>query len=448
MSQKMPHIYRLAQLEAEQEENDSFIDERGEFNAILAEEALHGLAGTIVRAIEPHTEADNAALLVNFLVAVGNLIGDEPHFMAESKPHRMRLFAALVGATGKGRKGSSWGHIQMLLKAVEPDWVNGHIKSGLSSGEGLIYAVRDKVEKMEAQYEGKGKDKRIASYEPVIVDEGVKDKRLLVLEEELASTLKVLMREGNTLSAQVRQAWDSGDIRTLTKNPLIATKAHISILAHITQEELIRYLSNTEMANGFANRFLWVYVKRSKELPDGGQFHKTNVEPLVKKIKEVVEFSRSVGEMERDEEARRIWHGVYGTLSNGTGGIIGMATNRAEAQVMRMSSLYALLDCSQVVKVEHLKASLALWDYCYKSARYIFGNQSIKYDKNGNRILEALQDAPEGLTRTQVNRLFGSNLKTNQLDHIVNGLISNGYVQVIKEKNPGSKRPVQRIVLI
>lgn len=125
-----------------------------------------------------------------------------------------------------------------------------------------------------------------------------------------------------------------------------------------------------------------------------------------------------------------------------------MATNRAEAQVMRMSCLYALLDCSQVVKVEHLKASLALWDYCYKSARYIFGNQSIKYDKNGNRILEALQDAPEGLTRTQVNRLFGSNLKPNQLDHIINGLISNGYVQVIKEKNPESKKPVQRIVLI
>jgi predicted transcriptional regulator len=269
-----------------------------------------------------------------------------------------------------------------------------------------------------------------------------------VLEEELASTLKVLMREGNTLSAQIRQAWDSGDIRTLTKKPLVATGAHISILAHITQEELTRYLSNTEMANGFANRFLWVYVKRSKELPDGGQFHRTNVEPLIKRIRDVVNFSSSVTEIERDDDARQLWHSVYGVLSNGTGGVIGMSTNRGEAQVMRLSCLYALLDCSHVVREEHLKAALALWDYCYKSARYIFGDHGVKYDRNAEAILQALETREDGLTRTEVSKIFGNNMNKERLDSVINKLLSNGYIQVIKERKPNSKKPVQKIISV
>ena len=49
----------------------------------LEEEAFHGLSGEFVHAIEPHTEADPAALLLQFLVAYGNCVGSEPHFKAE-----------------------------------------------------------------------------------------------------------------------------------------------------------------------------------------------------------------------------------------------------------------------------------------------------------------------------------------------------------------------------
>jgi hypothetical protein len=77
---------------------------------------------------------------------------------------------------------------------------------GLSSGEGLIYAVRDRAE---------GENKK---GEKMVVDEGVEDKRLLVLEAELAGVLKVMNREGNTLSPVIRQAWDDGALQTLTKN--------------------------------------------------------------------------------------------------------------------------------------------------------------------------------------------------------------------------------------
>ena len=72
---------------------------------------------------------------------------------------------------------------------------------------------------------------------------------MLVLESEFGSVLKVIAREKNTLSAIIRQAWDTGTLRTLTKNaPAHATNAHISIIGHITRDELRRGIAETEIA--------------------------------------------------------------------------------------------------------------------------------------------------------------------------------------------------------
>ena len=147
-----------------------------------------------------------------------------------------------------------------LLRAQDETWRHSCIQSGLSSGEGLIWAVRDAIFKTERVKE-KGV---VCDYQEVKVDAGVTDKRLLVIESEFASTLKVMAREGNTLSATIRQAWDSGDLRILNKNsPARSTGAHISIVGHITADELKRCLDSTEAANGFANRFLWCCVQHS-----------------------------------------------------------------------------------------------------------------------------------------------------------------------------------------
>ena len=93
----------------------------------------------------------------------------------------------------------------------------------MSTGEGLIWAVRDPVIKRDA----KGEEET--------VDEGVTDKRLLVVEEEFSRPLKCANREHNTLSAVFRQAFDTGNLRILTKtNPAESTAAHVSIVGHIT----------------------------------------------------------------------------------------------------------------------------------------------------------------------------------------------------------------------
>src|SRR5262249_45494302 len=159
----------------------------------------------------------------------------------------------LVGRTSKARKGTSWGRVLQVFTEAEGQWAAERVQSGLSSGEGLIWAVRDPIQKRERVKDRGGP----ARYEEVEADPGVTDKRLLIYDPEFANVLKQTERQGNTLSTVLRQGWDGADLRTLTKNsPARATGAHISLVGHVTAEELRRYLTATESANGFGNRHL------------------------------------------------------------------------------------------------------------------------------------------------------------------------------------------------
>jgi hypothetical protein len=353
-------------------------------------EALYGLPGEIVRAIEPHTEADRVAVLANLLCAFGNAIGRGIRLRVGADTHHLKINVGLVGETAKGRKGMSWGHVRELMHAADSGWVQERVLNGLSSGEGLIYAVRDEV---------RGRNKQD---EEITVDEGVRDKRLLVLESELASTLKVMSREGNTLSPVVRQAWDEGRLQVLTRNnPLKATDTHVSVIGHITKAELLRYLTETEAANGFANRIIWLLVRRSKELPFGGEWHRVDTTPLVKRLTSALQFGKMSAEVGWGEDAKEAWREVYGPLSRGKPGLFGAVVGRAEAQVVRLAAIYAVMDESHSIQREHLEAALALWDYAEASARYMFGDAT--GDPVADQILEALRAAGrEGMSRTEI----------------------------------------------
>jgi hypothetical protein len=403
----------------------------------LANHAFHGIAGEIIRAIEPHTEADPAALLFQFLCGFGNLVGRGPHTVADAARHGCNLFTAIVGVSSKGRKGTAWSHVKRVLDVVDREWTGTRILGGLSSGEGLIWGVRDPIEKLEATR----KEKRVVGYEMVVDDPGVADKRLLAIEPELAATLRVMAREGSTLSATIRQAWDTGELRILTKNsPAQSTGAHISIIGHITRDELLRCLSATDTSNGFANRFLWVCAKRSKMLPEGGDIQSVDFGPLTRRLVEVVSAARHTGELRRDSDAKEIWRAVYPTLSEGKPGLLGSVTGRSEPQVLRLALLYALLDGAAIISAPHMLAALAAWDYCEASARFIFGDSLGNSD--ADKILAALRADPQGLTRTEIRDLFGRNRSEPLIQVALTALEERGLAQRVSEQTGG--RPTER----
>jgi hypothetical protein len=227
--------------------------------------AYFGLAGDVVNAMAPHTESDSVALLLQTLTYFGNVIGRSAYYQVEADRHHGNIFVTLVGDTAKARKGTSGSRIRALFEEVswitKDLWINDRVKGGLSSGEGLIYAVRDAVQEWNKSAQAQE-----------TVDPGAADKRLLIDEREFASALAVMDRQGSTLSPIIRHAWDGIPLGTLTRNsPLKATGAHISIVGHITEEELRGRLTRTDAASGFGNRFLFACVRRSKLLPFGGE---------------------------------------------------------------------------------------------------------------------------------------------------------------------------------
>lgn len=404
--------------------------------------AYYGLTGELVRAIEPHTEADPVALMIQFLTAFGNVVGRGATFAVDGSVHHMNLFVVLMGRTSKGRKGTSWGHVLNVFGSVSPDWARDHIVSGLSSGEGLIWAVRDPIEKTVPI---KDKGRHTGECETVVVDKGVEDKRLLVQEAEFASVLKVIAREGNTLSPIIRQAWDRGSLRSLTKNsPARATDAHISIVGHITAEELLRSLTETEMSNGFANRFQWFCVQRSKLLPEGGNIASVDFSSINRRLSEAIAWAACDVRIHKGSDAREIWRAVYPTLSEGHPGLVGATISRSEAQVLRLACLYALLDCSDVISRDHLLAALALWDYSEQSVRFVFGHAV--GDPTSDRILEFLQAQSGGMTRTQISDALGRHVKSAAIDNALARLAQQGLVDQSTEETNG--RPAERWLLV
>ena len=245
--------------------------------------ALHGPAGEFVERTAPHTESDPMALLAQFLVAFGAAAGRNVRYTVEATDHHLNEFLILVGPSGKGRKGSSWDHVAAILAEVDPDFARGSVSSGLASGEGLIWEVRDDP------------DNQI-------------DKRRLVLESEFAQVLKVLAREGNTLSPVVRNAWDGKTLQTISKNsPVRAQDAHVSIVGHITKDELLRFVSGTELANGFFNRFLVIAVQRSQELPFGGRLSGDALTDVREATRTALRFASLPRTFSFNSQARERW---------------------------------------------------------------------------------------------------------------------------------------------
>jgi hypothetical protein len=185
------------------------------------------------------------------------------------------------------------------------------------------------------------------------------------------------------------------------------------VVGHVTQAELLRNLNDTEMANGFGNRFCWFCVKRSKYLPFAENPSQDMMAKLVTKLQAVLKFTRTVEEIGMTERAKAAWCEIYQELSQGTGGLAGALLDRAEAQVRRIAALYCLLDSKHDVDEKHLFAAMALWKYAAESAKFIFGD-SIG-DPISDSILTALQNGP--MSDTGISALFGRNVPADRLSH-------------------------------
>jgi hypothetical protein len=377
----------------------------------------HQLLGEIVERIAPHTEADPIAILTQLLVAFGAAAGRGAWFEVEATRHHANEFMLLVGDSSKARKGSSWDHVRRLIADVDPS-LEHRILTGLSSGEGLIWAVRD----------------------PSGQDPGISDQRLLVIEPEFASVLKASTREISTLSPTLRSAWDGRPLAILTRTaPARATGAHIALIGHITQAELRRHTTTIELANGYLNRILIVACRRQRLLPEGGHHDPLAGSGLHRLLAAAVQHARNAGQLRLDDDARELWHRAYHQLAQPHDGILGQITARAEAHTIRLALIYALTDSAEQISQQHLTAALALHDYAARSAAWAL--TSATGQPLAEQIHTALRHTPAGLTRSQISDTLKHNQPAGQLDHALRALQDAGRATATQIATGG--RPAQ-----
>jgi hypothetical protein len=233
----------------------------------------------------------------------------------------------------------------------------------MSSGEGLPWPIRDEIYKME-----KG--------EEVLADPGAGDKRLFVDEREFSQALDVMHRHGNTISRVVRDLWDCREhVGHLTKHDQVkVSNPYVTICGQITIKEIKEKMSTTAIANGYANRLLFVLVRRARMLPFGGEeLEESKIVEMQQALRDGVQFAQGLQRVEFDAKVKAAWQDIYGALSSEGETLLDEVAARAEAQVIRLALIYAVINRSSVIETEHLEAAVAVWNYCKASAGYIFG---------------------------------------------------------------------------
>ncbi len=260
-----------------------------------------------------------------------------------------------------------------MFRYADPKFVDKRVRGGFGSGEALVDELVDKTDD---------------AGRPIPTDH-----RLLVNEPEWVRLLAVGRRDGSTISPLLRQAWDGELLQVRSRvATAVADEAHVALIGHITVEELKAKLSQTEQANGYANRHLFVLVRPARQLPSGGNFDDERASLLGAELKRALARARRVGVMHRTASAEERWAEVYSVMFHDEpGGLLGVIIARDQPQVLRLSVAYALMDGVDAIDLPHLEAAWAVWRYCRRSAEFIFG--SALGDPEEDRLFVAIRAA-------------------------------------------------------
>ena len=410
---------------------------------------LYGLVGDVARAGGDTTEANPFAVAANFIAFMSCAVGRRPYMAVGNTWHHARQFMLHIGRSGRGRKGdavSLISRIECSLKALSKDAGPQVHRGGLSSREGLVYLIHD------GYTEGK------TEVEPVL------DKRLLVIESEFANVLHQGKREGNTLSAALRDCWDGVSLKPATKSSrLWATDPHIAMIGAVTPGELLGLMASRELTNGFANRFLMFWAERTKMLAFPRATPKEDVDALAQRALDVLTFCNPEQRTEKDSmrvelspNARKRYEKLYmGELNdNSAGERITALIERRAPMLLRLAMLFALCDLTTTVEVHHVNAALAWVRYSVESVKFIFASAAdevavAETNDTAQKIVEFLQ-TNKRVTRKKITvDCFSGHANKTRIDAALDELLSSNPARIAVEedrRSPGRPTKFYRLM--
>lgn len=396
--------------------------------------ALYGSLGEATIELTKNSEAAPPAVLGCLLTLAGNYMNGRRYVQVGKDVHYAILFLLVIGKSAKGRKGFAKNLALDFFTQVDPTF-KLRMKTGLTSGEGLVAMVSDFYEKQES---GVKKAELIKRPE--------EEKIRVVVESEGARLLRVMERTGNTLSAVLRDVWDASDLAVENKNsPIRSTRPLVSLIGNITLDELKLTMQSIEISNGFANRFLAVFTERTRIEPKGGKFDDHRIKVIADNIRQKALQSANLKQriFRFTDEADEFWFRLYTEFAEHEAeGMIGSLTARAEPMILRIAMIYAYYDGEELIDFQHLQAAYHLWNYSEQSWRYVYG------DSLGNpladEILKYLRSSATPCSRTDINNHFQRNRTKEQLQAALFRLYEARLIECLVDGSKHLFRPIRR----
>lgn len=341
---------------------------------VMAQEGFPALVRAIVTAACANSEAHPVAVAANvmglFCCAVGRVAFQR---IGDGKVHA-RPFLLVIGKSGKARKGTAELTPREVARRADGILRKRHNSKdrlrihagGLSTGEGVGYAIRDPRQPDEKT--GKGGDV------------GVNDKRLMVIESEFANVLAQAKREGNILSPTVRNLFDGRDIEPLTKtSQLTATSPHVVIIGHIKGHELREKSTENDAANGLLNRFMMLHVHRPKLVALPEPTAESVLNELAERLADSIDYATKGDphhnyshEITLSDEAKGFWCELYPQISRERDGKAGSLMARSEVYARLLAMVFCLMDRRSEIEPCDLQAAVAWVEYWQQSITYVF----------------------------------------------------------------------------
>jgi len=394
---------------------------------------LHGLIGDVARAGSDGTETNAYAIAANFMVYLSCAVGRGVYLPIGNTRHHARLFCLHIGRSGRGRKGDAVSlvlRIDQALRAIDNAFAPQIHRGGLSTREGLAALIHD------GYRQGRQDVPAIEDKRPWVVESEFAN---VLVESEFANVLHQGRRDGNTLSAALRDCWDGVDLKPATKsNRLYASDPHVCLSGAISPGELTSLMSARDLTNGFANRFLMIWAERSRMLPFPKETPQAVVEHLARRTLEVLAFVRADRHGEREHlrmelSAQAQWRYAQlyrGELNDDLGdGIIGGLLERRAPMLLRLAMLMALADLQTRIDVQHIDAAMAWIRHSTASVRFVFVSAAEEAKlaqvlELSNRVLAFLHERGQA-TRSQISvKCFRGKVSKVRLDACLEQLLS------------------------
>lgn len=388
-------------------------------NAPVATDAIFDNAiGRTAMALDPFTEADPVGVHVSLLCAFSAYLGHDVKVQSASGPMPLSIWATLVGVTGVGRKGTATNHALKVVNAGLKSWAPSGVHRGLPA-TGLGFA-----ELMSERASDDGFDP------PVIVEEE--------MDNQIANAKK-----DHRLGVFLRKAWDGQTFRHKTsKVDWQIKKPHLGIIGHVQPKNWGAIAGSKDATGGTYNRFLPVWVARSKTL---SVFTKTDgcdevILAEAKRFRIAAAAGREMGTVTVSEETAELFEAYHRPLAESLTAEneeLAQMSERALAYLIRIAALYAVADGRDEIGIEDFDSALALVTYSVETVQYVL--PEVGGETLASKIKVALIAAgDEGLQTNELWDFVGRRYTKAQLTEAINSLPQ---VVTRKGKSTGGRPP-------